>query len=244
MGEFHGRACIVKCSSKCAWSIANEFRLGRRLFEVAPQVVAEPLAVNESPAFVVTERVEGPSLTDLLSHGISAEQADTFADDILALARALRQTGVLHRDLFEDNLLLGADGHLRAIDFQLAIDRNDYREDPWVARHWKFRYVVFGVNRELGMGVWNDFHALGKILAKFPQTERVREVASELAALEPKMGFAAPPRGLDRLRLWGYGVSLRLQMLLRGRKHRKYVQLERRWRTVTGRCRDDAGNVD
>ena len=232
-GRFKGRPCVVKCSAKCPWSIGNEHRMAGRLFARAPQVVAEPLAVHAAPpAFAVSARVEGPSLTALLEQGLSPDRADAFAGDILDLARALRETGVVHRDLFSDNLLLGADGHLKAIDWQLAIDRHAYREDPWVAKNWKFRYVVFGVNRELGLGVWNDAHALGKILARFPQTERVRAVAAELAALAPDMAFAAPPQGLDHLRLWLYGFSLRLQMLLRGRRHRKYAQLERRWRTV------------
>ena len=230
--DWKGRACIVKCSSKCPWSIGNEYRLASRLHTVAPTVVAEPLAVCERPAFVVTERVAGPSLTELLERGLTDEQAASFAADILALARALRATGVLHRDLFADNLLLGADGHLKAIDWQLAIDRADYREDPWVERHWKFHYVVFGVNRELGMGVWNDFDALARLLAGFPQTEPVRLARAELEAAAPAMSFVAEPgarvRGLLRL----YGWSLRAQMLLRGRGHRKYAQLERRWRTV------------
>lgn len=239
-GRFKGRPCVVKCSSKCPWSIENEYRVASRLFARAPQVVAEALAVHDAPAFVVTAR-EGPSLTTLLAQGLSADQADAFAGDIRDLAHALRETGVLHRDLFSDNLLLGADGHLKAIDWQLAIDRHAYREDPWVAKNWKFRYVVFGVNRELGLGVWNDFHALGKILAQFPQTGRVRAVASELAALAPEMAFSAPPQGLDRLRLWLYGWSLRLQMLLRGRRHRKYAQLARRWRTVRGTFKEEAG---
>jgi len=247
-GTYRGRPCIVKCSGTCAWSIGNEYALASRLFAEAPGVVEEPLAHGEDfgagpdgvvprrrRAYVVTARIAGPSLAALLARGVTSAQADVFAEDIRTLARALRRTGVLHRDLFEENLLLGDDGHLRAIDFQLAVDRNAYREDPWVARNWKFRYVVFGVNRELGLGVWNDFHALGKILAKFPQTARVREVAAELAAEEDGMAFAARPSAADRVRLWLYGCSLRLQMLLRGRRHRKYVQLERRWRTVRGK---------
>lgn len=241
-GRFKGRPCVVKCSSKCPWSIENEYRVASRLFARAPQVVAEALAVHDAPAFVVTAR-EGPSLTTLLAQGLSADQADAFAGDIRDLAHALRETGVVHRDLFSDNLLLGADGHLKAIDWQLAIDRHAYREDPWVAKNWKFRYVVFGVNRELGLGVWNDFHALGKILAQFPQTGRVRAVAAELSALAPEMAFAAPPQGLDRLRLWLYGCSLRLQMALRGRNHRKYAQLERRLRTVRGTYVDEPNAV-
>ena len=238
-GKFKGRDAVVKCSSTCAWSIGNEFRLASRLHAVAPSVVAEPLAAWTSDdgrrAFVVTEKVSGPSLTELLARGVTDGQADGFAADIDRLADALKETGIVHRDLFADNLLLGADGHLKAIDWQLAIDRNDYREDPWVARHWKFRYVVFGVNRELGLGVWDDFHALGKILAQLPQTAAVRAVAARLSAEGRTMAFAAPPDAMTRLKLRLYAVSLRLQMALRGRRHRKYAQLDRRYRTIVGK---------
>lgn len=247
-GVFQGRPCIVKCSATCPWSIGNEYDLASRLFARAPQVVEAPLAHGDdfgaAPngrrfsrplAYVVTAKIAGPSLTQLLAQGLTPAQADGFANDIRQLAQALRETGILHRDLFADNLLLDADGHLKAIDFQLAIDRHHPQEDPWVKRHWKFRYVVFGVNRELGLGVWNDFHALGKILAKFPQTETVKRVAAELVASVAEMAYTDPPKGLTRLALWCYGCSLRLQMLLRGKKHRKYVQLENRWRTVRNR---------
>ena len=241
-GHFKGRDAIVKCSSKCAWSIGNEFRLASRLRAAAPSVVPEPLAAWESDdgrrAFVVTEKVSGPSLTELLARGVTDAQADGFAADIGVLAEALKKEGILHRDLFADNLLLGADGHLKAIDWQLAIDRNRYREDPWVVRNWKFHYVVFGVNRELGLGVWNDFHALGKVLAQLPQTAAVKAVAARLAAEEADMAFSRPPDRKTRIKLWLYGCSLRFQMLLNRHRPEKYARLERRWRTV--RCRWDA----
>ena len=246
-GKFNGRDCIVKCSRRCAWSLGNEFELASRIYEAAPSVVERPLAHGtdfatdsgaEAPqglAYVVTERIAGPSLTELLEKGIDERQADAFAADIVALAHALRDKEVVHRDLFADNLLLGADGHLKAIDFQLAIDRGHPREDPWVKRHWKFRYVVFGVNRELGLGVWNDFHALAKVLAQLPQTVAVRDVLAWLEKEMPEMAFARPPKGWTRFRLWLYGCSLRFQMLLNCRRPEKYARLERRWRTV--RCK-------
>ena len=246
-GKFEGRDCIVKCSRKCAWSVGNEFELASRLFAASPNVVERPLAHGsdfaadsgfDAPpglAYVVTERIQGPSLTELLARGVTERQADGFASDILALARALRDAEVVHRDLFADNLLLGADGHLKAIDFQLAIDRGHPREDPWVKRHWKFRYVVFGVNRELGLGVWNDFHALWKILARLPQTTAVKKATADVVSEAPLMTYSDPPGFFTRIKLGMYAVSLRIQMLLRGKKHRKYVQLENRWRTI--KCR-------
>ncbi len=238
-GIWNGVGCVVKHSTKAAWSIGNEYRLSARMYAQAPALVPAPLAwwraPDDSRACIVIARVPGPSLTDLIMRGLSEEEVDTFTSDILALADALKTTGIVHRDLFADNLLLGADGHLKAIDWQLAIDRNHPEEDPWVVANPKFRYVVFGVNRELGLGIWNDFSALSAILARFPQTPEVRDARCRLDGMAPMMKYCDPPRGLDRIRLWAYGCSLRFQMLLRGKNHRKYVQLERRWRTV--RCK-------
>jgi hypothetical protein len=82
------------------------------------------------------------------------------------------------------------------------------------------------------MGNWNDFHALGKVLARLPQTAAVRETAAWLAAEAPAMGFSRPPRGLTALRLRLYAVSLRLQMLLNISRPEKRARLVRRLRTI------------
>ena len=235
-GSFQGTPCIVKRSSKAVWAVGHEYRMAARMYAANPATVPRPLAWEYRcvvhSADVVTARVAGPSLAELIRQGVTEAQADGFAADVRALAEALKKEGILHRDLFEDNLLLDADGHLKAIDWQLAIDRNAYREDPWVERHWKFLYVVFGVNRELGMGNWNDFHALGKVLARLPQTAAVRETAAWLASEAPAMGFSRPPRGLAALRLRLYAVSLRIQILLNIRRPEKRARLERRLRTI------------
>ena len=244
-GTWQGVPCVVKESSKAVWSIGNEYRLNAEVHALAPQCAPMPLAwryaADGRSAWVVTAKVAGPSLTELLRSGLSADQADSFAADLLRLARALDKTGIVHRDLFSDNLLLDSDGHLKAIDWQLAVKRSLPREDPWVLRHWKFRYVVFGVNRELGLGVWNDFSALRSVLAQFPQTEAVRAADGMLAAREGEMAYSDPPRGVARVGLWVYALSLRIQMFFRPQKSRKYAQLERRWRTICGKWAKTAG---
>ena len=235
-GTFRGTPCIVKKTTKAVWSIGNEYRLACRMYAAAPTVVPRPLGwyydCAAHAAAVLMAKVSGPSLTELLARGVTDAQADGFAADIRALAEALKREGILHRDLFSDNLLLDSDGHLKAIDWQLAIDRARYREDPWVTRHWKFHYVVFGVNRELGLGVWNDFHALGKVLALLPQTAAVKDVAAGLAAETPQMTFAAPPDRITRLKLRLYALSLRVQMFFNRTRPEKHARLRRRWRTI------------
>ena len=234
-GQFKGRDAVIKCSSKCAWSIGNEFRLASRLFAAAPSVVAEPLAVWTSDdgrrAFVVTEKVSGPSLTELLERGVTDAQADGFAEDILALAGALERTGILHRDIYTDNFLLGADGHLKVIDFQMSIDRNDYREDPWVASHPKFLYVVFGVNHNTPCGCWDDRAALDAVLALLPATDAVKQARRKLASM-PEIAFTARPPLGARLTLGAYAISLMIQSHVPWRSRKRRNQARKRLATI------------
>ena len=246
-GRFHDRPAVVKCSTTCAWSIGNEFRLASRLHAVAPSVVAKPLAVWTSDdgrrAFVVTEKVFGPSLTELLTRGVTPAQADGFAADILLLAEALKETGILHRDVYTDNFLLGADGHLKMIDFQMAIDRNDYREDPWVAAHPKFLYVVFGVNHNTPCGCWDDRAALDAVLALLPETEAVAQARRKLGAM-PDIAFTARlPLGA-RVKLGLYAVSLMIQAHVPWRSRKRRNQARKRLATIRAQGGTDVDGRD
>ena len=246
-GQFKGRDAIVKCSSTCAWSIGNEFRLASRLRAAAPLVVPEPLAVWTSDdghrAFVVTEKVGGPSLTDLLMRGVTEAQADGFASDILTLAKALHETGILHRDIYTDNFLLGADGHLKVIDLQMSIDRNDYREDPWVAAHPKFLYVVFGVNHNTPCGCWDDRAALDAVLALLPSTDAVVQARLKLAAM-PDIAFTARPPLGARLVLGAYALSLMIQSHVPWRSRKRRNQARKRLDTIRARGGTDVDGRD
>ena len=246
-GKFKGRDAIVKCSSTCAWSLGNEFRLASRLHAVAPSVVAEPLAAWTSDdghrAFVVTEKVSGPSLTELLTRGVTDAQADDFAADILQMAEALKETGILHRDIYTDNFLLGADGHLKMIDFQMAIDRNDYHEDPWVAAHPKFLYVVFGVNHNTPCGCWDDRAALDAVLALLPATDAVARARRTLAAM-PDIAFTTRPTLWARLTLGLYAVSLMIQAHVPWRSRKRRNQARKRLATIRAQGGTDVDGRD
>lgn len=218
-GRFRSRPCIVKCSTKAADALLQEYKFLQRLHRAAPSSVPEPFAFwadeNAARAFLVMEKVSGPPLSDLLARGLDSAQQTTFPEDLLHLAEALSAEGIVHRDLFADNLLLGADGHLKAIDFQFAIDRRAPRESRWMTRNWKYRYVVFGVNHDLGIGVWNDPAALARILDACGDTPARRRAAAGLRRLAADASFCAPPTGPIRLKLLLYRQSLRFQLLFR-----------------------------
>lgn len=218
-GTFKGRAVVVKCSSKAPDSIVNEFNLSKRVHAADPSATPEPLAYHVSQdglrAFIVTAKAAGPSFAQLLSQGVTEARADSFAADILRIRAALEKAGVIHRDLFAENLLLDSDGHLKAIDFQFAIDRNDYRESRWMQKNWKYRYVIFGVNHNLGLGVWDDAAALKHLLALLPSTESTEEAIRSISSKIGSLVCSARPGPLARLRLSLYAISLRIQLLFK-----------------------------
>ena len=187
----------------------------------------KPLAKNAHPhlsndgrwAIVVTRQVEGTSFYELCRRpdGISPAQAETFAADVLRMAAVLRKTGIVHRDINQKNLLLDQDGHLKLIDFQFAIDRNRYQETAFMRRDWKYLYVVFGLNRELGVGQWNDTPLLIYVLRQLPQTDAVARAIRELEGVSEAGLFVAPVPSMIFFRLRLHIWSLRFRLLFHPR---------------------------
>lgn len=235
-GEFEGRPCIVKCSSKAPESIENEYNLSRKLFAVDPRSCAEPLALWKSPdgkhAFVVLERLPGPSLFDLRKGKTEAlaERADSIAGDFMRIADALAASGIVHRDMGTmDNYMMGADGHFRLIDFQFAVDRNEARRDPWLRRHPVYHYVIFSGELDGEGCEWNDVRYLVDHLERrIPKTESVNAAAGTLAARIEKSAFRATFSLAERMILKLYRMSLRIQLLVRGKRGAKASSIQGR----------------
>ena len=201
-GRFSGKPCIVKCSSRVPESIANEFAMLKSVYSDNPAVFPEPYAFWSSPdgrmAFVVMECVRG---------GVVAAPAV----DIVAMAETLKRTGVVHRDISSENIVCGLDGHLKLIDFQFAIDRNDYRETRFMLSNPKYRFVNFGNCESLGLGVWNDFLGLGLLecLRRFAPDDA--EARGRLSDMVGEMTFWAPVSSGVRLKMLLYMLSLKIQ---------------------------------
>ena len=203
-GTFKGEPCIVKCSSRAPESIENEYRMSRRLGAVAP-VCAEALALWRSPdgrrAFVVTRKLPGPSLTDILAKDVGEEEAVGVLGDMIRIADALIKSGIVWRDIIPDNFMRDSDGHLKLIDAQFAIDRNAYKEDPFLLNNWSYRMLAFAHHPMTAGYGWNDAAMMLFYTWKLSSSARAQEMCDRLRAMSDASNFVVEHDGMDRLRM-------------------------------------------
>ena len=223
-GRFKGEACIVKCSSRAPESIANEYEMSRRLTAADPGVCAEALALWKSPdgqrAFVVMRKLPGPSLTELLARRPDDFEAIGVLEDMLRIARALLKAGIVWRDIIPDNFMRDADGHYRLIDAQFAIDRNAFREEPFLLRNWNYRMLVFAHHPMMAGHGWNDAAMMLFYVWKLSSLPRAVELREKLRSLTSAAAFPVEYGRTDswRMRWTLLGLHVRRLFAFSGKK--------------------------
>ena len=218
-GTFKGGPCIVKCSSRAPESIENEYKMSRRLNAVAP-VCAEALALWRSPdgrrAFVVTRRLPGPSLAAIVAKAVGEEEAIGVLEDMIRIADALIKSGIVWRDIIPDNFMRDSDGHLKLIDAQFAIDRNDFREDPFLLKDWGYRMLAFAHHPMTAGYGWNDAAMMLFYTWKLSSSARAQELCDRLRAMSDASNFAVEYGGMDRFRMRLALAVMRVQRAIAG----------------------------
>lgn len=204
-GLYKGRPCIVKCSSRAPESIKNEYEMSRRLAATDPRACAEALDLWTAPdgrrAFVVMRRLPGPSLTDVLSRGVGEDEAIAVIEDMIRIAEALRKSGIVWRDIISDNFIRDDDGRFRLIDAQFAIDRENFRELPFLRRHWSYRTIVFASHPMMSGRGWNDAAMMLFFVWKLSSSPRAVELCERLRGMTKESAFPVNLTAGDERRL-------------------------------------------
>lgn len=84
-----------------------------------------PIAIAYSegtPPYLVIKYVDGESLDNIISEKgkFQVDEAVELIANLLDTLQYCHEHGVFHRDIKPENLMLGADGHLKIIDFGIA----------------------------------------------------------------------------------------------------------------------------
>ena len=212
-GRFKGVPCIVKCSSRAPESIGNEYELAGRLHAADP--VHFPAAYAHCPgrmAFVVMEKVEG-------GRTLGDVRGGDYAEDAAAILDSLYRANVVYRDVLPSNFLVGADGHLKLIDFQFAVDMASKRIDPWLRRRPEYHFLVFAAAMGRRGAWWDDAAFLAFI---------VPELKSALKSRIGRLRLEIPFSRTVRLRLALVALAMRVQRLFTRKGSRRRAALDRR----------------
>lgn len=225
-GRLKGVPCVVKCSSRAPESMANEFLISKRLMEAAP-VCAEALShwisSDGRMAFVVTRKLPGPSLTDIIADGVDEDEAIGALEDMLRIADALCRTGIVWRDIIPDNFLMDDEGHLRLIDAQFAVDRNDFHEAPYLLSHWKYRTLLFAHHPMMAGHGWNDVAMMAHFARCLVRGEHSRARFDRLCGYIPQSAFPRGHDSVDYMKMAGLYAYLQV---------RRHFSLDKRKREV------------
>lgn len=83
--------------------------------------VHDVLERNGQPV-IVMERVEGETLLALVNRGpLTPDQIVAYAREIAEALRAAHERGIIHRDIKSANIMLTPSGHVKVMDFGLAV---------------------------------------------------------------------------------------------------------------------------
>lgn len=86
--------------------------------------VPEAIAISEgNPPYLVLRYAEGESLTKVLADKgrLSVDQVAKMVANLLDALQYCHDRGVYHRDIKPENLVLASDGHLKILDFGIAL---------------------------------------------------------------------------------------------------------------------------
>ncbi len=88
-----------------------------------PNVVQLLEIVKDKGKFIlIQEYVEGPTLQQLLDHGISPLEKETYFLQLLSVISYAHKHKIIHRDIKPENIIISKSGHLKLLDFGIARD--------------------------------------------------------------------------------------------------------------------------
>jgi diguanylate cyclase (GGDEF)-like protein len=119
---------------------------------------------HEGRPYLVMDLVEGQTLTKLLDEGpLSPERAVEVALDVVEPLAAVHRTGLVHRDIKPDNIMIRPDGRAQLIDFGLAARESTDESDVTVGTLMYAPPEQSGVLRR-SVDNRSDLYALGVVL--------------------------------------------------------------------------------
>ncbi len=169
----------------------KEARSLARMEKQTAVVAAKDFFEANNTAYIVMEYIQGVDLKTLVAQRggrLSAQELFPMIEPLFAALDAVHQTGLIHRDISPDNIMLEK-GNVRLLDFGCARESIKGTETMTVAL--KQGYAPVEQYQRKGQGPWTDVYALAAVVY-FCLTGKVPPAALD-RILEDEL---VPPRQL------------------------------------------------
>ncbi len=175
-----------------------EARASSKLMHPNIITVFEVLEEDGVP-WMVMELIDGASLRSLLSghYPLPVENTLRYAEGLTDALRAAHGSGILHRDVNPNNILIGKDGRARLSDFGLARARVELEEKGWYSQGSTEDGTTGGI---VGTrGYMAPEQALGKPVDPRSDIFSLGTVLYEMCTGDPAFARPGSPDWLDAL---------------------------------------------
>ncbi|MDL2218583.1 serine/threonine protein kinase [Christensenellaceae bacterium OttesenSCG-928-M15] len=171
----------------------EEARRLAKFYNLPGIVSVKDFFLENGTAYIVMEFVEGANFRDHLeARGgrIQEEEALALFKPLITSLAKVHQTGMIHRDISPDNIMITPEGEIRLIDFGAARDFND--ENKSLSVMLKPGYAPEEQYRSRGkQGPYTDIYALCATMYRAIEGEKPPE-AMERVLEDTLTGFSAP----------------------------------------------------
>ena len=215
---FARTGCSVDYVTDLRESLRADWKWSRRFWRTWPSLCRRPVCYHldlnaENYGVFVREDVGGATLEQMLDKGMSSEQAECVANQMIKLAAALFAEGICHREINPATLIVDERGGLRVRDFRFATSLKCTREPKWLEKDWRV-LAKLNLSGRPKAWEWNDCYSLSKCIEELPAFKSKAEILSRLNR-----------NTLGSCRKVNFRFNFSLRMFLKGRYCAGHLQM-------------------
>lgn len=145
------------------YSYEHEFDMAKKVYEKDHRRFAKPINFqNGDVNFYVTEWTDGIELNEFIKKDPTKSQKIRLIDELQCIHKALKESGIVHRDIIPRNFMVVDNNCLVLLDFYWAVEKDNYQEYEYIKDEVR-DISLLGESFAAGVFMWDDAFSLVKI---------------------------------------------------------------------------------
>ena len=192
---------FVAASPELRARFEQEARLANRFHHAGAVEIRDIDTTEDGAPFLVMELLEGETLSAIARRTKEPLDVATVlrvADEVLDVLAAAHATGIIHRDIKPDNLLMTKEGRVKVLDFGIARLREGMSRDVKTHTGTTLGTVAYMAPEQAKGGEIDaraDIYAMGATMFRLLAGRRVHEADTEAERLAKLVSGPAEPLG-------------------------------------------------